>query len=432
MKRFLLSAALLPLLAPGLAAADTLEEALLAAHNNNPNLEDARLAVRAAREDRVQASSAYLPQLGVNATMGVQRDDITTPASGPFPASTRRVELEPNTSAVQLQQQIFTGGRRIGQSQLATAGLENARAGLRGAEQDVLLNAVEAYLSVRRDQLIVELNEQHVSGLERQLSGTQRRLEVGEVSRTDLAQTQTRLAGARASLARARAALDNSRARYFEVIGNMPEDLQPVATPPAPETLELALRQAELTHPGITQAHAGEAAARARVTIERSALLPQISVVGRYEQQEDTNFSSQDIDGSSAVAQLSMPLFDAGLAASRTRQGRLNLERAQARTEAQRRQIRSNVIQAWSSLTAGHDVLEAARQQQDAAQTALNGVERERGLGLRSTLDVLNAEEELRDAKIAYARAEAESTFAGYALLSSIGALSLETLGIQD
>lgn len=432
MKRWLLSAAMLPLLVPGLAGADTLEEALLAAHNNNPNLEDARLAVRSAREDRIQASGAYLPQIGVSTTVGLTRQQSETPASGPFPASTTLTELQPNTSSVQLQQQLFTGGRRIGQSQLATAGLENARAGLRGTEQDVLLGAVEAYLSVRRDILIVQLNEEHVAGLERQLTGTRRRLDVGEVSRTDLAQTETRLAGARAALARARAALDNSRARYFEVVGNMPEDLQPVATPQVPETLELAMRQAELTHPTMQQAHAGEAAARARVTIERAALLPQISIVGRYDQQEDSSFENQNVEGSSAVAQLSMPLFEGGLAYSRTRQGRIGVERAEARTEAQRRQIRSGVIQAWSGLIAGRDVLEAARQQQTAAETALNGVERERGLGLRSTLDVLNAEEELRDAKIAYARAEAEYTFAGYALLSSIGALSLETLGIQD
>lgn len=432
MKRLLFSMSLLPLLVPGMAAADTLEEALLAAHNNNPNLEDARLAVRSAREDRVQANGAYLPQIGISSTVGLERTQSQQPASGPFPASQQLTELQPNTSSVQLQQQLFTGGRRIGQSQLATAGLENARAGLRGTEQDVLLQAVEAYLSVRRDLAIVALNEEHVAGLERQLSGTQRRLDVGEVSRTDLAQTQTRLAGARAALARARAGLDNSRARYFEVVGNLPEDLQPVAVPPTPQTLELAMRQAELTHPSLTQARAGEAAARARVTIERSALLPQVSLVGRFDALEDTDFEDQTQESSSAVAQFSMPLYEGGLSYSRTRQGRINVDRAEARTEAQRRQVRSGVIQAWSGLRAGEEVLAAARDQQAAAETALGGVERERGLGLRSTLDVLNAEEELRDAKIAYARAEAEYTFAGYALLASIGALSLETLGVQD
>ncbi|WP_395646243.1 TolC family outer membrane protein [Terricaulis sp.] len=432
MKRLLFSMSLLPLLVPGMAAADTLEDALLAAHNNNPNLEDARLAVRAAREDRVQANSAYLPQIGLSATAGVERDQNDRPANGPFPAAREITELQPNTSTVQLQQQLFTGGRRIGQSQLATAGIENARAGLRGTEQDVLLQAVEAYLSVRRDISIVALNEEHVAGLERQLQGTQRRLQVGEVSRTDLAQTQTRLAGARAALARARAALDNSRARYFEVVGAMPEDLQPAPTPQAPQTLELAMRQAELIHPSLLQARAGEAAARARVNIERSSLMPQVAIVGRFDAIEDTDFENQTQQQSSAVAQLSMPLFEGGFAASRTRQGRINVDRAEARTEAQRRQIRSGVIQAWSGLEAGQEVLQAAREQQDAAETALRGVERERGLGLRSTIDVLNAEEELRDAKIAYARAEAEYTFAGYALLSSIGALSLETLGVRD
>jgi len=169
-------------------------------------------------------------------------------------------------------------------------------------------------------------------------------------------------------------------------------------------------------------------AARARVDIERAALLPQVSIVGRYDQTEDSNFEDELREGGSAVAQFSVPLFEGGLAWSRTRQGRINVDRAEARVELARRTIVSDVIAAWSDYAASGDVLSAVNEQVEAAELAVSGAERERGLGLRSTLDVLNAEEERREAEIALVRARAEAVFAAYALLAATGGLSLENL----
>lgn len=427
MKRLLLlTLALLPFS----AHADTLEDALNAAYRNNPSLEDARLGVRFAREDRIQARGAYLPSLGVTGSYGVQ--EVETERPGPLGPIVTNTDLEPRTTSVQLSQDLFTGGRRIGQSRLANAGLEGAQQTLRGAEQDVLLAAVGAYLSVQRDEEILRLRTEHVDALTTQLNGARRRLDVGEVSRTDVAQAQTRLAAARAALARAEADLAASRARYVAVIGHAPEDLQPATPPRTPDSLEGAVRLAETTHPDILQARAGVAAARARVTIERAALLPQVSIVGRYDQTEDSNFEDEQRDGGSAVAQFSVPLFEGGLAWSRTRQGRINVDRAEARVELARRTIRSEVVAAWSDYAASGDVLSAVNEQVEAAELAVSGAERERGLGLRSTLDVLNAEEERREAEIALVRARAEAVFAAYALLAATGGLSLENLNRLD
>lgn len=411
-------------LAPSVAFADTVEDAMAAAHRNNPNLEEARLAVRSAREGRVQAAVGYLPTLGLSTSYGAQ--DVTTETESIFGPSTREEELNPATTNVELTQRLYTGGRRGGQSRLARAEHEATRHQYRATEQDILLAAVEAYLSVRRDIEILRLREEHVAGLERQLSGTQRRLEVGEVSRTDVAQAQTRLAGARAALARARAELERSRSRYEEVVGQPPEALEPVAAPPqTPASLDDAIRVAETTHPAILAARSNERAARARVTIERAALLPQISVAGRFESADDYNAENDHRESSSAVATLSVPLFEGGLAWSRTRQGQINVDRAEARTEAQRREVISTVTRSWSGLITGRDVLAAAQEQVEASDMAVRGAERERGLGLRSTLDVLNAQEEAREALIGRARAEAEATFASYALLASTGQLAL-------
>lgn len=420
------SLALAPAVFTSTAAADTLEDALVAAHRNNPNLEEARLGVRAAREGRVQARAAYLPSVGVNGSYGAQHVESETVSL--FGPSTSEADLEPTTATAQLTQQIFTGGRRAGESRLANANLDGAREGLRAREQDVLLAAVDAYLGVLRDAEIVRLREDHVTGLTRLLAGTRRRLEVGEVSRTDVAQAQTRLAGARANLARARADLEASQARYIATVGRAPEALAPVAAlPQTPHSFDEAVRLAEISHPDLGQARSAERAARAQVTIERSALLPQVSVIGRAEEFEDLSVSETHREGTSAVAQFSMPLFEGGYAWSRTRQGRINVDRAEARTEAQRREVVAGVASAWSNLTASREVLTAANEQVEASAVAVEGAERERGLGLRSTLDVLNAEEEARNALIARARANADTVLSAYVLLASTGALTLET-----
>ncbi len=419
----------LALVAPAIVApcaAETLEDALIAAHANNPNLEEARLAVTAAREDRTQAIAAYLPNVGITGSAGTQSvESDTTSIFGP---SNTQSDLEPTTATAQVSQQIFTGFRRSGQARLADANIASAREGLRSREQDVLLAAVNVYVGVLRDREIVRLREEHVTSLERLLSGTRRRLDVGEVSRTDVAQAQTRLAGARAALARARADLDTSQARYIAIVGRPPTTLTPVAAmPQTPHSLEEAIRFADDAHPDVARAEQAERAARAQVTIERAALLPQVALVGRTEEFRDFSSSESRRESTSAVAQFSMPLFEGGYAWSRTRQSRINVDRAEARTEAQRREVIANVSSAWSNLTASREILTAANEQVEASAIAVEGAERERGYGLRSTLDVLDAEEEARNALIGRVRANADSVVASYALLAATGALTLET-----
>lgn len=414
------------LVAPCIASADTLDDALIAAHANNPNLEDARLAVRAAREDCAQAFATYLPSVGISGSAGAQ--SVESEVDGFFGPTTNQYDLEPTTATAQVTQQLFTGFRRSGQSRLADANIASAREGLRSREQDVLLATVDVYVGVLRDREILRLREEHVEGLNRLLTGTRRRLDVGEVSRTDVAQAQTRLAAARAALARARADLQSSEARYVAIVGRPPTALTPIAAlPQTPHSLEEAVRQADSGHPDIARAEQAEQAARAQVTIERSALLPQIALVGRADENRDFSTSESRRESTSAVAQFSMPLFEGGYAWSRTRQSRINVDRAEARTEAQRREVIANVNAAWSDLAASRDVLAAANEQVEASAIAVEGAERERGYGLRSTLDVLDAEEEARNAQIAQVRANADSVTASYVLLAATGGLTLDT-----
>lgn len=426
MRLLLAALALTPAaVAPCVATAETLEDALIAAHANNPNLEEARLAVRAAREERTQAISSYLPSVGISGSAGVQ--SIESDTEGLLGPTTSQAELEPTNATAQVTQHLFTGFRRSGQSRLADANIAGAQEGLRSRAQDVLLATVEAYVGVLRDKDVVRLREEHVESLGRLLAGTQRRLDVGEVSRTDVAQAQARLAGARANLARSQADLEISQARYIAIVGRPPQSLTPVAAlPQTPHSLEAAISQAETTHPDLGRAESAERAARAQVTIERAALLPQVSLVGRADENRDFGISESRRESSSAVAQFSMPLFEGGFAYSRTRQSRINVGRAEQRTEAQRRDVVANVTGAWSNLRASREILSVADEQVDATAIAVEGAERERGYGLRSTLDVLDAEEEARNAQIARARANADAVIASYALLAATGALTLE------
>lgn len=426
MKLLLAALALTPAVMTPCARADTLEEALIAAHANNPNMEEARLAVRAAREERTQAISSYMPSVGISGSAGIQ--SVESDTDGLFGPSISQADLEPTTATAQVTQQLFTGFRRSGQSRLADANIASAQEGLRGREQDVLLATVDAYVGVMRDQEVVRLREEHVGSLTRLLAGTQRRLDVGEVGRTDVAQARTRLAGARADLARSRADLEASHARYIAIIGRAPQSLVPVAAlPQTPHSLDEAVRQADNAHPDVRRAESAERAARAQVTIERSALLPQVSLVGRADENRDFSISESRRESSSAVAQFSMPLFEGGYAYSRTRQSRINVDRAEQRTEAQRREVIANVTEAWSNLTASREILIVADEQVEASAIAVEGADRERGYGLRSTLDVLNAEEEARNALIARARANADAVVASYVLMAATGALTLET-----
>ena len=429
MLKRLLYLALAPLLV-GVARADTLDDALSSAYANNPNIEDARLAVRSAREDSVQAFSTYLPNVGVSTTYGLR--NVETETQGIFGPSIIQRQLEPLTGTVQLQQRLYTGGRRDGQVDLARAGVEGARHGLRSTEQDVLLAVIDAYLSVRRDEEIVRLRQEYVGALQQQLAGTRRRLEVGEVSRTDVAQVDTRLAGARALLARAEAELQSSRARYQLTVGKPPEALAPVETPAGPETLDDAIRFAEERHPNILRSISQRRAARAQVEIERSALRPQLALVGRYDYNQESSVEGDRSEGASALAQLSVPLFEGGYSNSRVRQGQINVQRAEARLEGQRRQIVADVVTAWNNLMSGRNIVSAAQDQVAAAAQAVEGAERERGLGLRSTLDVLDAEQERRNAEIGLVNAQADETFAGFVLLAATGALTVTVLGEKD
>lgn len=420
--RFLLSVAAVSLVAP-LASADTLGDALAAAYQHNPTLAAARLSARATDEQRAQARANYLPTIDLTGSYGI-RDSETNGVGNP--------DLEPASAGVVANQALYTGGFRNAQSQLARANVEASREALRTTEQSVLLSVIAAYVNVRRDEEVVRIREANVEVLARQQEESQARFDVGDVTRTDVAQSGARLAGARSGLAGAQATLESSRAAYAQLVGVAPNALE--AAPPAPDiprALEEAVEQALALNPDLRQAKQGERAAHAQTGIERSALLPQLSVVARTDRAEEASLPGVETESTSATAQLTIPLFEGGFARSRVRQSRINEQRAEQLTEEQRRAVVARVTSAWNDHLAALRVVESSRTQLQANELAYEGVQAERTVGLRTTLDVLNAQQELLDSRLAVVSAERDSYVAQHALLQAIGRLDAAVLAVN-
>ncbi|NDC57342.1 MAG: hypothetical protein EBZ50_00620 [Alphaproteobacteria bacterium] len=413
------------------ARADTLQQALTSTYTTNPTLAAARAQARSADEGMVQARSGFLPSISATGSYSDRTIKTRTQITGGGVIASKS-SLEPTSYGVQAVQPLFTGGRLIAQTRLAAASIELNQAALRATEQGVLLRAIAAYMDVRRDEDSARIQANNAEVLARQLQAAKDRFEVGEITRTDVAQAEARLAGAEASLAAARSTLEASRATYQEVIGKPPEALE--APPPAPELpagLAEAVEQAIAANPDLAQLAQAEKIARETVRLQVSTLLPQISVVGSFARQNDQSTRGIEQDVSAATAQVSIPLFEAGFRRSTVRQAKQDLAQARAQTEAVRRQVISDVTAAWNDVKAAERVVAASREQQRAAALALEGTEQELQVGLRTTLDVLNAQQEVLNAQLSVARAERDAYVAAHALQQAMGKLEPQSLGVN-
>lgn len=415
---------------PSTALADTLAEALASAYRTNPTLDSARQLTRQTDENFAQARAGFLPQVGIDGAYSSQLRIVETQT--PTGVTRTKTSTDPESVSASASQSIFEGGRRFAQVGLANAQIRGAQEGLRSTEQQVLLSVIAAYVNVQRDAESVRIRENNVKLLERQQQAARDRFEVGEITRTDVAQSDARLAGSLAGLAAARADYEASLAEYARIVGMPANALEPA--PPAaglPATLDEAIETALSLNPDLRRFKENEAAARQQVRIARADLLPQISVVGRMARDIDPQTPGVKVESQSAAAQVSIPLFEGGFARSRTRQAKIGVLRAQAQTEEVRRSVVSQTTSAWNDYAAAQRVTEASREQARANRLAFEGVEQEQQVGLRTTLDVLDAQQELLDSELAVVRAERDAYVAAHALLLSIGKLDARGLGIN-
>jgi outer membrane protein len=416
------------LLASG-ARAETIGGALAKAYLNNPDINQQRAAVRAQDENIPKANAGYLPTITAEGDAGRLRTEVDDiPGVGSEKSTT-----SPRGYGLTVTQSVWNGDRTGNSVRQAESAVLGAREQLRNTEQNVLLSSLTYYMDVLRDTAILDLDRNNVEVLQEQLRQTQDRFNVGEVTRTDVAQAEASLAGARATALGAQAQLQASLANYRQAIGDDPKSLSPVApiSRQLPKALPEAIAISQVEHPAIVAMLHGVDASALAVKIAEGALYPTVGVTGQLQKRFDYNANSgEQLYTASIVGEVSWTLYDGGLSYASTRQAKEQLGQTELQTDLQRDKVRAAVVAAWGANASSSGVLRAARAEVQAAEVALAGVREEAKVGQRTTLDVLNAQQALLNARVQLVTAQHDSVVNSYSLLSAIGRLSIATLGL--
>jgi outer membrane protein len=427
--------------------AETLYGALVKAYDNNPQLNSQRAVVRQTDELVPQALSGYRPNIAATATVSdnyLSEVIKETPIPGTPPAALPKPTIsyprfsglfEANTAGVTATQNLYNGLRTANRVRQAESNTSAAREALRVAEQTILLNAATAYMDLLRDAALLELQRRNVEVLQEQLRQTRDRFIVGEVTRTDVAQAESRLSMGRASVLSAEAQYARSRATYRQVIGVEAANLQPGAPVDrlTPRRLNDAIDIARARHPSVGVAQFGIDAAVLQVKISEGSLYPSVNVLASVQQQTPNAAVTTTLQVFNAFVQgqLTVPIYQGGAEYSTIRQAKETVGQKRIDLESARDLVQANVVTAWGQLDAAKAQILATQAQVASSEIALNGVREEARVGQRTTLDVLNAQQELVNARTALVTAQHDRVVASYTLLAAVGALSMRHLGLN-
>jgi outer membrane protein len=421
--------------------------ALINAYQNNPQLNSQRAVVRQTDESVPQALSGYKPTVTATASTAQQYTSQVAKVEIPknalvsahpdYPRASQGIS--PSSLNATVTQNVFNGfqtGNRVRQAESNTSA---AREALRVAEQTVLLNAATAYMDLIRDAALLELQRRNVEVLQEQLRQTRDRFNVGEVTRTDVAQAESRLAQGRASVLTAEAQYARSRANYRQFVGVEAGTLQPASPVDrlTPRRLIEAIEIARARHPSVGVAMFGIDAAVLQVKITEGSLYPQARLIGSVSQAWETNFPNNLQQFTAFVqGQVTVPIFNAGPAGasdtfSSIRAAKEVVGQKRIDLDTARDAVQGNVVTTWGQLDAARAQILATQAQVASAEIALNGVREEARVGQRTTLDVLNSQQELVNARTALVTAQHDRVVASYSLLSAVGELNLPKLGIN-
>jgi outer membrane protein len=426
---------LMTYMGPAPALADTIEAALVRAYQNNPQLNAQRASVRSTDENVPQALSGYRPRVAVTASAGTQYTDVQDNAGG---SANVLVKTDnhgvnaPRSVGATISQTVFNGQQTANKTRAAESQVSGAREGLRVLEQTVLLSAATIYMDYLRDAAIVEVQRSNVRVLEQTLKQTQDRFNVGEVTRTDVAQSEAQLAAGQTQLLTADANLVTTRANFRRIIGNEPDQLAPGSPVDRflPKGLSGAVDLSLTENPNVTAAMFGIDVSFLQVKINEGALLPTVSLQASVQQSYEQQLSIFRSFGASAVAQLSIPVYQGGAEYSLIRQSKETVAQQRLNLEQVRDQTRANTVTAWGQLVAGKAQVASAQSQVSASEIALNGVREEAKAGQRTTLDVLNQQQALVNARVALVTAQHDRVVASYAVLNTVGRLSPQVLNL--
>jgi len=409
------------------AGSETLADAVALAYATNPTLQAQRAAQRAIDEEYVQAEAGLRPSVTVTAALGYDHNQL-----GIFGPTTGTSSF----GGITVTQPLYSGGRVARAIDAAHADILAGRQVLRATEISVLQAVIVAYVDVRRAQAQQAIAAENLQVLSQEMRDTQARYDVGEVTRTDLAQSHARRALAEAQLASARATLEIARAGYASVVGRPPGALAP--EPPIagllPAGVDLAFDAAEQSSPRLLAAIYSEQAGAARLAQAKAQGRPQVNLngglgyTGGQSSLVSTRPANPFVDYGQEVsvsANATWPIFTGGLLSSQVREAAARDGAARIGIDAARREVVLEISQAWSQLLGARANVSAGQAQVDADRTAYDGVRQEQTIGLRTTLDVLNAQQELEAAQLALVGAQRDEYVAAVAVLAATGVLDV-------
>jgi len=424
-------AVLLALMGPVPALADTIEAALVRAYQNNPQLNSQRASVRVTDENVPQALSGYRPKLSVSASLGYQYTNTLNNFNG----STFTVAGTdpPRSAGVTLSQTLYNGDQTANRTRAAESQVSGAREALRVLDQTILLAAATIYMDYLRDSAIVEVQRSNVRVLEQTLKQTRDRFNVGEVTRTDVAQSEAQLAAGQTQLLAAEATLTTTRANFRRIIGNEPANLAPGSPVDRflPATLPASIELSLIENPNVTAAMYGIDVQFLQVKVNEGALLPTVALSATVQQADEQNPSLPKSFQALAAVNVQVPIYQGGAEYSLIRQSKESLAQQRLVLEQTRDQTRANTVTAWGQLVASKAQVASAQSQVTASEIALNGVREEAKAGQRTTLDVLNAQQALVNARVALVQAQHDRVVASYGVLAAVGRLAPQVLGLN-
>lgn len=414
--RFAAVAVVFSVFATPMVHAETLADALTAAYTNSGLLEQNRALLRAADENVAQAVGAMMPVIqwsaqassSINNALPASQREATNTAIAAISGSFTLYDGGSNRLAVDAQKELVLSTRQS----------------LRGVEQDVLLRAVQAYMNVRRNEEFVLLRQSNVRVITQELRAAQDRFDVGEVTRTDVASAEARLAAARSLLAAAEGSLVQSMEEYIAAVGNRPRNLVAVSPAPVSQSVTDAKYFAVRNHPNILQVQHSVSAAELNIRRGETAVIPTVTLNGSISTNQDS------VEAGQIGINIGGPIYAGGQVASAMRQLIANRDASRAGLHLTMTSVEQQVGNAFASLQIARASRQAADQQIGAARIAFDGIREEATLGSRTTLEVLNAEQELLDAEASRISGQADEVIASYAVLAAMGLLNAEHLNL--
>ncbi|UGV26748.1 transporter [Rhodopseudomonas boonkerdii] len=413
-----------------IAQAETLNDALVKAYQSNPQLNADRARQRATDENVSQAMAGYRPQIAATLGVGLQAVRNLLPDN-----TVQGATLKPWTIGVTVTQTLFNGFKTSSSVRVAEFQVKSGREALRNVGQGVLLDAVTAYTNVLASASLLDAQRVNVAALRETLDVARKRLASGDVTPTDTAQAEARLARGQADLNAAEVSLAINQATYLQVIGVAPARLAPAEPIDRllPTSRDNAVAQAASANPAVLAARFDVDTATTTISVAESSLYPTVTVQAGASRsvQSDSTLGTFGTDQASIIGQASVPIYDGGLAAAQTRQAKELAMQSRQVLEQVRNQARSAAIGAWVSHEGSKIAVAAAEAEVKAASVALQGVQREALGGQRTTVDVLNAQQDLIQAKARLIGALRDRVIASYTLLGAVGGLDVRTLALN-